>query len=288
MAKLGGSKAVVTGAGSGIGQAVARALVTRGASVVLADIDGEAIARLAAELGAAATPLRLDVTDHAAVDQLLSLIPPAFRPVDILINNAGHDVGGRTHFARGRADEWTSIIDTNLTGMMRVTRAVLPEMMERNSGDIVNMSSISALRLVPDTAAYTTSKAGVRAFFRFAPRGSRGNADPRHRNPSGADADQHHSETASRRQDTRTSIFRRSSHCPRPGGRFPRHCLCPRTTPAHANRAALHIAGQSMVSGIRLALASFTHCVVGGIGRARRGGTSSRTAMPSRSGLGAG
>jgi 3-hydroxy acid dehydrogenase / malonic semialdehyde reductase len=164
MAKLAGSKAIVTGAGSGIGRAIARALVDRGASVVLADVDGEAVARLASELGPGAGPLRLDVTDHAAVDQLLGSIPAAFRPIDILINNAGHDVGGRTHFARGSADDWTSIIDTNLTGMMRVTRAVLPEMVERNSGDIVNMSSISALRLVPDTAAYTTSKAGVRAF----------------------------------------------------------------------------------------------------------------------------
>jgi 3-hydroxy acid dehydrogenase / malonic semialdehyde reductase len=164
MAKLAGSKAIVTGAGSGIGKAIAVALVERGASVVLADIDGDAAGRLAAELGAAATALRLDVTDHAAVDALLAAIPAAFRPIDILINNAGHDVGGRTHFARGSADEWTSIINTNLTGMMRVTRAVVPEMVARNSGDIVNMSSISALRLVPDTAAYTTSKAGVRAF----------------------------------------------------------------------------------------------------------------------------
>jgi 3-hydroxy acid dehydrogenase / malonic semialdehyde reductase len=164
MAKLAGSKAVVTGAGSGIGKAIARALVDRGASVVLADIDGEAVARLASELGPGAAPLQLDVTDHTAVDRLLGSIPAAFRPIDILINNAGHDVGGRTHFARGSADDWTSIIDTNLTGMMRVTRAVLPEMVERSSGDIVNMSSISALRLVPDTAAYTTSKAGVRAF----------------------------------------------------------------------------------------------------------------------------
>jgi NADP-dependent 3-hydroxy acid dehydrogenase YdfG len=164
MAKLNSGKAVVTGAGSGIGKAIARALVDRGASVVLADIDGEAALDLAGELGPRTMALQLDVTDHSAVDQILASIPTAFRPIDILINNAGHDVGGRTHFARGSADDWTSIIDTNLTGMMRVTRAVLPEMVERNSGDIVNMSSISALRLVPDTAAYTTSKAGVRAF----------------------------------------------------------------------------------------------------------------------------
>ena len=164
MATLAGRKALVTGAGSGIGKAIAVALVERGARVVLADIDADAAAGLARELGALAFPLRLDVTDHPAVDALFDSIPAEFRPLDILVNNAGHDVGGRTHFGRGPADDWTNILNVNLTGMMRVTRAVVPDMMERNSGDIVNMSSISALRLVPDAAAYTTSKAGVRAF----------------------------------------------------------------------------------------------------------------------------
>ena len=160
MAALAGRNAVVTGAGGGIGKAIASALVGRGIRATLADIDHEAVARLADELG----PLALDVTDRPAVDRLLEAVPAAFRPIDILVNNAGHDVGGRTHFARGPADDWTNILDVNLTGMVRVTRAVLAEMVERNYGDIVNMSSISALRLVPDTAAYTTGKAGVRAF----------------------------------------------------------------------------------------------------------------------------
>ena len=83
MAKLAGSRAIVTGAGSGIGKAIAVALVERGASVVLADIDGDAAIRLAAELGTAATALRLDVTDHAAVDALLAAIPAAFRPIEL-------------------------------------------------------------------------------------------------------------------------------------------------------------------------------------------------------------
>jgi 3-hydroxy acid dehydrogenase / malonic semialdehyde reductase len=164
MAALVGRNALVTGAGSGIGKAIAAALVERGAHVTLADIDREAVTDLARSLGPLAFPLNLDVTDHPAVDKLLESIPAHFRPIDILINNAGHDVGGRTNFVRGPADDWTNILDVNLTGMVRVTRAVVPEMIERNSGDIVNMSSISALRLVPETAAYTTSKAGVRAF----------------------------------------------------------------------------------------------------------------------------
>jgi 3-hydroxy acid dehydrogenase/malonic semialdehyde reductase len=157
-------KAFVTGAGSGIGKAIASALVGRGAHVILADIDADAVAGLARELGPLASPIKLDVTDHAAVDRISEMIPAELRPIDILVNNAGHDIGGRTHFARGPADDWTNILKVNLTGMLRVTRAILPEMIERNFGDIVNMSSISALRLVPDTTAYTTSKAGVRAF----------------------------------------------------------------------------------------------------------------------------
>jgi 3-hydroxy acid dehydrogenase/malonic semialdehyde reductase len=98
------------------------------------------------------------------VDGLLAAIPKAFQPIDVLVNNAGHDIGGRTRFDLGPADDWSSIIETNLAGTMRVTRAILPQMVERNRGDIVNMSSISAIRLVPDMAAYTASKAGIRAF----------------------------------------------------------------------------------------------------------------------------
>lgn len=164
MNRLAGRKALVTGGASGIGRAIAAALSDREAKVIVADRDAAAAERLAKELGEGAMALALDVTDDDAVDRLLDSIPAAFRPLDILVNNAGHDIGGRTHFARGAADDWSSIVNTNLTGMMRVTRAVLPELMEQNAGDIVNMSSISALRLVPDTAAYTTSKAGVRAF----------------------------------------------------------------------------------------------------------------------------
>jgi 3-hydroxy acid dehydrogenase / malonic semialdehyde reductase len=160
----GRANAFVTGAAGGIGSAIAAALVESGRRVVLADLDAEAARRLAGRLGEAASPLVLDVTDDAAVDRLPELIPEAFQPIDILVNNAGHDIGGRTRFDQGLAADWSSIIDTNLTGMMRVTRSLLPAMVARNRGDIVNMSSISAIRLVPDMAAYTASKAGVRAF----------------------------------------------------------------------------------------------------------------------------
>lgn len=156
--------ALVTGAASGIGRAIATQLAANGWRVVLADVDQPGIAELAGELGKMATTLHLDITDRARVDGLLDLIPEEFRPIHTLINNAGHDIGGRTRFDKGLADDWSSIIDTNLNGMMRVTRSILPAMVKDNTGDIVNMSSISAIRQVPDMAAYTASKAGVRAF----------------------------------------------------------------------------------------------------------------------------
>ena len=156
--------ALITGAASGIGRAIAKQLAEAGHRMVLADLDLAGATELAQSLGDRATALQLDITDRARVDDLPNLVPPAFRPIDILVNNAGHDIGGRTRFDLGKADDWSCIIDTNLNGLMRVTRAVLPDMVRRNSGDIVNISSISAIRMVPDMAAYTASKAGVRAF----------------------------------------------------------------------------------------------------------------------------
>jgi 3-hydroxy acid dehydrogenase/malonic semialdehyde reductase len=156
--------ALVTGAASGIGRATATALVAEGHRVVLTDLDLGWASELARSFGEAATALQLDITDRARVDRLPELLPEPFRPIEILINNAGHDIGGRTRFDLGSADDWSSIIDTNLNGLMRVTRAMLPGMVQRNSGDVINISSISAIRMVPDMAAYTASKAGVRAF----------------------------------------------------------------------------------------------------------------------------
>ena len=156
--------ALLTGAAGGMGRAIARALVASRRQVVLVDRAPEPLHALQAELGPAAHAVVLDVSDGAAVAALPSALPPAFGRIDILINNAGHDIGGRTRFDLGSADDWAAIVETNLIGLMRVSRAILPDMVTRNRGDIVNMSSISALRLVPNMAAYTASKTGVHAF----------------------------------------------------------------------------------------------------------------------------
>ncbi len=156
-----GQTAFVTGAAGGMGQAICRALIDGGRKVVAADRDATRLSEFCKELGAAAHPLVLDLTDTAAVDGCLSTLPEAFATVDILVNNAGHDVGGRKRFDLGSPDDWSAIIETNLIGLMRVTRAILPGMIERNTGDVVIMSSINALRINPEMAPYSASKAGV-------------------------------------------------------------------------------------------------------------------------------
>ena len=93
--------AVVTGAAGGMGRAITKALVESGRRVVLADRDPASLRAFAAEMGHQTFPIELDISDAKAVDRLPDLIPDAFRPIDILINNAGHDIGGRTRFDAG-------------------------------------------------------------------------------------------------------------------------------------------------------------------------------------------
>ncbi len=155
---------LITGAAGGLGRAIVSELVGSGHRVVLVDRDAAALSAQAEEIGANAFPLQLDITDSGKVDRLLELVPDAFKPIDILINNAGHDIGGRTRFDEGSPDDWANIIQTNLIGLMRVTRAIVPDMVKRNAGHIVNVSSINAVRIIPDMTAYSTSKAGVHMF----------------------------------------------------------------------------------------------------------------------------
>ncbi len=164
MAEMTGRNALITGAAGGMGRAITRALIESGRRVVVVDRDANSLQAFAAEMGDRAFAVQLDITDARNVDRLPDLIPDAFRPIDILVNNAGHDIGGRTRFDIGSPDDWSDIIATNLIGLMRLTRAIVPDMVQRNAGHIVNISSINAVRIVPDMAAYSASKAGVHMF----------------------------------------------------------------------------------------------------------------------------
>jgi NAD(P)-dependent dehydrogenase (short-subunit alcohol dehydrogenase family) len=177
--RLDGRVAVVTGGNRGLGFAFARALAEAGARVAIAARDGERSARAADELGVLAVPL--DVTDPASVDAMVERVTTELGPVDVLVNNAG------TCFHRPALevpdDEWREVWEVNVDGLWRCSRAVGAQMIERGTGSIVNIGSISAMivnrpQMQP---AYNASKAAVHQLTKslaaeWAPHGVRVNA----------------------------------------------------------------------------------------------------------------
>ena len=159
-----GAIALVSGASSGIGEGLAHALAERGLSVIATARKRERLAKLKARHGKAILPLALDVSDAAAAAGLMKALPAEWRAIDILVNNAGSDVGGRRRFDEGAVADWASTVATNVIGLMRVTHALLPGMLKRGRGHIVNLGSIAGLRPMAASAAYNTSKAAVHMF----------------------------------------------------------------------------------------------------------------------------
>jgi 3-hydroxy acid dehydrogenase / malonic semialdehyde reductase len=153
----------VTGASAGFGAAVARAFVKGGHRVVAAARRQERLDSLAAELGAALFPLELDVRDRAAVEAVPGRLPEEFAAVDVLVNNAGLALGLEPA-QRANLDDWHTMIDTNCTGLVTVTRALLPGMVERNRGHIVNLGSVAASYPYAGGNVYGATKAFVRQF----------------------------------------------------------------------------------------------------------------------------
>ena len=131
--------ALITGAGGGIGEQSARALVEDGARVICAGRTEASLRTVTENLGDCAYPLVLDVTSDESVNTLFERLPADWRDIDVLVNNAGHDAGGKRRLEEGTMAEWESIIATNLTGLIRVTRAVAPGMLERDRGHIINI-----------------------------------------------------------------------------------------------------------------------------------------------------
>ncbi len=158
-----GKVAVITGAAGGLGRAIASRLNQLGYRLVLLDRDQAALEAMAAGLSRSIA-IVLDISDGTKVAAVPSLIPAAFQPVDVLINNAGHDIGGKVRFDVGDVEDWAAMIETNLIGLIRVTHSLLPALIQRNQGHIVNVGSMSGIRLAADMAAYSASKAGVHTF----------------------------------------------------------------------------------------------------------------------------
>ena len=165
MPDLAGRTALVTGASRGLGPLIARALAERGANLVLAARSGdelEAVARSLRSTGGTAVGVSADVTSESGREALLETATAELGGIDVLVNNAGRERAYEFH--RLTRDEIVAIVEVNLIAPMLLTHAVLPQMLERRFGHVVNISSLAAKGCPPYTEPYTATKAGLIAF----------------------------------------------------------------------------------------------------------------------------
>jgi 2-hydroxycyclohexanecarboxyl-CoA dehydrogenase len=158
--RLAGKTALVTGGASGIGAACCRRLAAEGARVAVCDVNAEGANEVAAEIDAQA--FAMDVTDPESVREAADSAGLALGPIELLVNNAGTDLFG--FFKDTDEALWQKIVDINLLGVMRATHAVLPGMIERGGGRIVNIASEAGRVGSNGSAAYSAAKGGVIAF----------------------------------------------------------------------------------------------------------------------------
>ena len=156
---------LITGASSGFGAAMARKFVANGHRVIAAARRTERLAQLHDELGEGLLPVTMDVTDASSISQALAQLPAAWKPIDVLVNNAGLALGTEPAQQCSLA-EWTTMIETNTRGLVTVTHAVLPEMLSRNSGLIINIGSVAGNTPYPGGNVYGATKAFVEQFTR--------------------------------------------------------------------------------------------------------------------------
>ena len=155
--------AFVTGASNGFGAAIARRFVAEGWRVVASARRQDRLAQLAAELGGSVLPVRLDVRDAAAVQDAVAGLPAEFAAIDVLVNNAGLAKGLKPA-QEADLDDWQQMIDTNCTGLVTCTRAILPGMVERGRGHVVNLGSVAGSYPYPGGNVYGATKAFVHQF----------------------------------------------------------------------------------------------------------------------------
>ncbi len=157
---------LITGASSGIGLACAQTFAQAGARLILVARRIERLTALAADLkaefGTATHLLKLDVCDRPAVEASLQGLPSDWSEIDVLINNAGLSRGLET-FQTADVQDWEEMIDTNVKGLLYMTRTLLPGMIKRGRGHIINLGSIAGHQTYPKGHVYCASKAAVRA-----------------------------------------------------------------------------------------------------------------------------
>lgn len=162
MSAMDGKAVVVTGAGRGIGLSIARRLAAEQATVVVADLDGDRAKQAASEIDGQVVPVAMDVTSLDSVRSAIDLVIRDHGGVDVLVNNAGWDQAGP--FAESDPELWSRILAINLHGVLNTCHAVLPHMLERRLGRIVNVASDAGRVGGSGQAIYSAAKGGVIAF----------------------------------------------------------------------------------------------------------------------------
>ena len=155
--------ALVTGATAGFGNAICRTLLKAGYLVIGTGRRQERLAQLEQEYGKQFFPLAFDISDRHAAEKALKTLPAELQAIDLLVNNAGLALGLETA-DKSDLDDWEKMIDTNVKGLVTVTRLVLPQMVARNQGHIINLGSIAGNYAYPGGNVYGGTKAFVKQF----------------------------------------------------------------------------------------------------------------------------
>jgi NAD(P)-dependent dehydrogenase (short-subunit alcohol dehydrogenase family) len=166
MDRLGGKRAIVTGAGAGIGEAIAIRLSSEGARVALADLDGQAAERVAGGIEGKTLVRRTDVTRSDEVEALVQGVVEEWGGLDVMVNNAGIGVAGTT--PETSEEDWERLMAVNLKGTFLGMKYAISAMRDSGGGSIINISSVAALVGIPDRAAYSATKGGILALTKAA------------------------------------------------------------------------------------------------------------------------
>ena len=155
--------ALITGATAGFGTEICRTLIQAGYFVIGTGRRTERLTSLQAELGKKFLPLAFDISDRLATEEAIKSLPTQWKNIDLLVNNAGLALGLESA-DKANLDDWEQMIDTNIKGLVNITRFVLPQMVERNTGHIINLSSIAGTYPYPGGNVYGGTKAFVTQF----------------------------------------------------------------------------------------------------------------------------
>lgn len=168
MSRLTGKVAVITGAGQGIGRAIADKLADEGATVVVTDIDERAAKQAADEIGRDAIGIAADVTSLESVTAMVDRVRGELTKIDVLVNNAGWDRAAP--FLETGPSDWDKVIAINLYGVLNTSKVILPVMVEQGSGSVVNIGSDAGRVGSSGEAVYSAAKGGVIAFTKASAR----------------------------------------------------------------------------------------------------------------------